>query len=81
MRNETWLSLKGENMTLWLNYEFIRDETGSSSPQLMLGEKTGWETVVFELDDDLGTLRHALEGLGDAIRTAERFVAEAIRVG
>jgi hypothetical protein len=73
--------LEGEAAMIWLDYDFIRDEAGSCAPEVLLGERTGWETVIFELDDELESLRQALEGLGDAIRNAERFVAEAIGVG
>ncbi len=58
-----------------MTIEFIReDEPGEAGIKWML---TGWETVVFVLEDERPEpLLDSLHDLGEAIRGAERLLAE-----
>ena len=65
-------------MTTWPDCDFVRNEESAVAPRIVVGSRTGWETVVFPVDDDDGPIRRSLSSLGDAIRSAERFVAEVL---
>ena len=61
----------------WDEYDFIVDESSERMPSVVI---TGWESVIFELADDEQPLLEVLSGLRQAIRSAQKLVAEVRQV-
>jgi hypothetical protein len=57
-----------------MTFDFIRDDDSRDAETKWM--RTGWESVVFRLEDDLPEpLLGSLHDLGEAIRGAERLLA------